>query len=362
MLWFNYKIIKKIDLEKGLYNISIIPACFMTENTMNTNIWNPTNFKYMSMNKSDRGIKSIQLQNSDTKRAIKLRTTLMMTWGIQDYFDKNTGVSDGKFNIVLNFPRDEDDHKNEESDMFLQKLKDFENQIIDDAVKNSSEWFDESLPKEVIKHNYFSFIKYPKNKDTNKFDYTRPPSIKVKVPCYDNKNDGTKDWKVELYSSVDDSCLFPDTANPNLVPQDFVPKLSTIYSYIQCNGLWFGGKGWGVTWKLTAAIVNPLKIQGYETVKPSLGLTQKEKEMIGMTSSSSTDDTVFKTPEPVPIDTQVVDSDDEEESASVHEPVPEEIKEIPEEIKEVPEEIKEVPEEIKEVPKKKKVIKKAVKP
>ena len=52
---------------------------------MNATTWNPTNFKYMPMNKSDRGSKSIQLQNTDTKRAVKLRTTLMMTWGIQDF-------------------------------------------------------------------------------------------------------------------------------------------------------------------------------------------------------------------------------------------------------------------------------------
>jgi len=309
----------------------------MTDNTMNATTWNPTNFKYMPMNKTDRGSKSIQLQNTDSKRAIKLRTGLMMTWGIQDFLDKTTGVSDGKFNIVLNFPRDEDDHKNDESDMLLEKLKEFENKIIDDAVEHSEEWFDEALPKEVIKHNYFSFIKYPKNKDTNKFDYTKPPSIKVKVPCYDNKNDGTKDWKVELYSSVDEACLFPDPTNPNLVPQDFVPKLSKVFSFIQCNGLWFGGKGWGVSWKLTAAIVNPLKIEGYSANKPNVGLTQKEKELIGMTSSSPQETVFTMTVESSsePVNTEVVDSDEDEKETE--------------------------PEPVKEVPKKKKVIKKVAK-
>lgn len=307
---------------------------------MKVNDWNATNFKYMPMNKSDRGSKSIQLQNCDTKRAIKLRSPAMMTWGIQDFFDKVTGVSDGKFNITLNFPRDEDDHKNEDTDMFLVKLKEFENKIIDDAVENSEEWFDESLPREVIKHNYFSFIKYPKNKDTNKFDYTKPPSIKAKVPCYDNKNDGSKDWKVELYSSVDEECLFPDPANPKLVPQDFVPKLSKVFCFIQCNGLWFGGKGWGITWKMTAAIVNPLKIDGYSCItKPQLGLTQMEKETIGMIASKEEEDTVFKPAVVEPVNTEVVDSDDETavEDAPVEEPV-------------------------KEAPKKKKVIKKIAKP
>ena len=86
--------------------------------------------------------------------------------------------------------------------------------------------------------------------------------------------------------------------------------------------------------------VNPLKIEGYSgTTKPQLGLTQKEKELIGMTSSSVVEDTVFKPAVVEPVNTEVVDSDDETavEDAPVEEPV-------------------------KEAPKKKKVIKRIAKP
>ena len=133
-------------------NISYIAPLDMTDNCISTQQWQPRNFTYLPMTKSDRGNKSVQVQNTDTKRALKLRTPLMMTWGIADYVDPQTGESDGKFNISLNFPRDEDDYKSEETDQFLEKLKDFENHIIDDAVKHSDEWFGESLSKEVIKH------------------------------------------------------------------------------------------------------------------------------------------------------------------------------------------------------------------
>ena len=105
----------------------------MTDNNTSTQNWQPKNFKYLPMTKSDRGNKSVQVQNNETKRALRLRAPLMMTWGIADYYDEKTGESDGKFNLTLNFPRDEDSYKTPETDMFLQKMKEFEEQIIDDG-------------------------------------------------------------------------------------------------------------------------------------------------------------------------------------------------------------------------------------
>ena len=221
------------------------------EYSMHSKDWNPIDFKYLPLQQSDRGNKSVQVQNNENKRALRLRTPLMMTWGISDYTDQATGESDGKFNITFNFPRDEDSYKTDETDEFQKKLKMFEEQIIEDAVKHSEEWFGEVLPKEVIKHSYFPFIKYPKDKDTKKIDYNRPPSIRAKVPCYNGE------WKVDIYSSQNNELIFPTPENPGGVPQDFVKKLSKVIGYIQCTGLWFGGKGWGVTWKLNSVIVNP---------------------------------------------------------------------------------------------------------
>ena len=63
----------------------------MTDNTTSTQNWQPKNFKYLPMTKSDRGNKSVQVQNNETKRALRLRAPLMMTWGIADYYDEKTG-------------------------------------------------------------------------------------------------------------------------------------------------------------------------------------------------------------------------------------------------------------------------------
>ena len=289
----------------------------MTDNSISTQEWQPTNFKYLPPIKSDRGNKSVQVQNNKTKRAVKIRAPLMMTWGFADFVDQTTGESDGKFNITLNFPRDEDAYKTEETDQFLEKLKEFENKLLEDAVDHSEEWFGESLPKEVVKHNYFSFIKYPKDKETKKVDYTKPPSIKAKVPCY--KNNGKSDWKIELYSSEDQECIFP-VEDSTVSPTDLVKKLSKIICYIQCNGLWFGGKGWGVTWKMTAGIVSPVVNTSSTKVLPTI--SEKERQMFGsvLTNVEEHDESDSKV-----VSTVVEDSDEEDEP----EPEPEPVKEKP---------------------------------
>jgi hypothetical protein len=38
---------------------------------------------------------------------------------------------------------------------------------------------------------------------------------------------------------------------------DFVPARSNVACVLQCGGLWFGGKGWGITWKLNQCVVKP---------------------------------------------------------------------------------------------------------
>ena len=102
---------------------------------------------------------------------------------------------------------------------------------------------------ELCKHTFFPFLKYSKNKDTKKIDYTKPPSIRAKVPCYDGK------WGVEIYNT-NSQLIFPNE-DPGAMPMDFVTKLSSVACGIQCSGIWIGGKGWGLTWKMFQCIVKP---------------------------------------------------------------------------------------------------------
>jgi len=173
----------------------------------------------------------------------------MMTWGIADFVDEK-GESDGKFSMSLNFPNE--DYSTPATSEFLQKFKDFENQILDDAVKYSESWFGEVMPREVIKHTFYPFLKYSKDKMTKKYDYTKPPSIRAKVPNYNNK------WNIEIYDTKS-NLIFP-CDNENMTPMDFVPKKSNVACVIQCGGIWITPKAFGVTWKVNQIVVKPNEV------------------------------------------------------------------------------------------------------
>ena len=209
--------------------------------------WNPRLHKYMAPKVNDKGGKSITLISKQTNRALHLNTPLMMTWGVSDFCDEH-GNSDGKFKISINFPNEE--YKTTETDMLLKKMVEFQEQVLDDAVENSELWWGEKMSRELVKHTFFPFLKYKKNKDTKKFDYTSAPSIHAKVPFYDGQR-----WDVELYDT-NYNLIFP-CENTDLTPVDFIPKMSKVACTLQCTGLWIGGKGWGLTWKLVQCIVKP---------------------------------------------------------------------------------------------------------
>ena len=211
--------------------------------------WEPSSVKYMAPKTNDKGGKAINLISKQTNRNLHFSTPLMMTWGIGDFVDEK-GESDGKYSISLNFPNEE--YKTAATDAFLQKLKEFENQILDDAVKNSELWWGEEMTRDICKHTFFPFIKYVKMKDSKKIDPTKPPSIRAKVPFYNGK------WGVEIYDTKQNQ-VFP-CDNENLTPMDFVPKLSNVACVLQCGGIWIGGKGWGLTWKMIQCIVKPREV------------------------------------------------------------------------------------------------------
>jgi hypothetical protein len=109
------------------------------------------------------------------------------------------------------------------------------------------------MSREVCKHTFFPFLKYSKNKDTKKVDTSKPPSIRAKVPNYGGK------WGCEIYDTRD-NLIFPSEKEQHLTPVDFVPKLSQVACVLQCGGIWIGGKGWGLTWKLIQCVVKPREV------------------------------------------------------------------------------------------------------
>ena len=272
--------------------------------------WEPKKLRYMQPRVNDRGGKAISIISTQTNRSLHVSTPCMSTWGISDFVNE-AGESDGKFSMTLRFPNV--DYETVETKEFLQKMKDFESLVIEDAFKNSELWWGEETPKEVLKHNFFPFITYAKDKITKKNDMSKPPKMKVKVPNYGGK------WSVEVYDT-EQNTIFPSD-NADHTPIEFVPKNSEVKCLIQCAGIWIGGKGWGITWKLIQCIVKPptnFSVFG----KCHISLSDTDRERINNpVQSSVTDLEEGEVVEAVVPDTTVEDSEDEEE-----EPQPEPVK------------------------------------
>jgi hypothetical protein len=276
--------------------------------------WNTSAIKYMPPKVNEKGGKSINVISKQTSRSLHFTTPLMMTWGITDFID-DKGESDGKFSISLNFPNDE--YKTPATTVFLDKLKAFENQILDDAVANSELWWGEQMSRELCKHTFFPFLKYSKNKDTKKIDYTKPPSIRAKVPCYNDK------WAVELYDT-NSNLIFP-SEDPTQTPPDFVPKLSNIACVLQCGGIWIGGKGWGLTWKMVQGVVKP-RVSDSVYGKCHINLSSEDKEALESQPAAVDEDAVEE--EKKVVDTTAEDSDEEVEAAPAPTPAPSPAKKV----------------------------------
>ena len=280
--------------------------------------WNPKNVRFMPPKVNEKGGKSISLISTQSNRSLHVTTPSLTTWGISDFVDPQTGVSDGKFQISFTFPNESYANKNTEA--FLEKMQQFEKTILESAVQNSELWWGEQLDMGILKHTFFPILKYPKVKGTKKIDTTKKPNINAKVPFYENENK----WNVEIYDTKGE-LLFPN-ANEELTPAHFVPKLSTAAAVLQCGGIWIGGKGWGVTWKLIQAVVKP-KVTDSVFGKCHIKLTEEDQEAID--NSTQDDDAAEEAPKEVPakavIQTQVADSDEEDEE---DEPEPEPPKKV----------------------------------
>ena len=282
--------------------------------------WDVANARFMQPKINERGGKSVNIISNQTNRGLHISLPFLNTWGISDYVDEKTGESDGKYSMSLSFPND--DYASPATRQALEKLKEFENFILDSAVKNSEVWWGEPVSREVAKHTFFPFIKYSRNKDTKKIDYTKPPSIRAKVPFYDGR------WNTEIYN-IKSQMIYP--ADDNTTPMDHIPSRSNVACVLQCGGIWIGGKGWGLTWKLFQCVVKnnhpPVSVRGVCSVYiPKEELEQdgeKEETQQPYAAQKKIEDAKPKPQiQPQPVSATVEDSDTEDAEPEPVAPTP----------------------------------------
>lgn len=209
-----------------------------------------TDFKYTVPKANKSGGKSVGIQSTKDNKSLHLSTPLMMTWGVSGYENPQTGQVES-YELSLQFPREQDGNFNEDTQAFLQAMKDYESRIKTDAVANSKDWFGKAKMSDAVVDALFTpMLKYPKDKNTGEPDTTRTPSLRIKVPYYDSQ------FKVEIYN-LEKQMIFPNPDAPQITPVELVQKTQNVALVIQSGGVWFANGKFGTTWRLVQAVVQP---------------------------------------------------------------------------------------------------------
>ena len=281
---------------------------------MSTNVQNGasfnahTGFRYAAAKANKSGGKSVGIQSTKDNKSLHISTPLMMTWGCSGYENPQTGRVES-YDLSLQFPREQDGNFNEDTQAFLQSMKDYEERIKNDAVANSKDWFGKSkMSKEVVNALFTPMLKYPKDKETGDFDYTRTPTLRIKVPYYDDT------FRVEIYN-LDEEMIFPNPEQPNLTPVELIQKTQNVALVIQSGGIWFANGKFGTTWRLVQAVVQPkASILGNRKCHVLLNSSARatlqaereadddvpESSAVAATTVESSEDEEPPAPEPVP--------------------------------------------------------------
>ena len=261
------------------------------------------------------GGKNVGILNSKTKKSVFLSTPLMLTWGVNEYRDDRIS-----YDMSLQFPND--DYNTEQLTQFLKNMQEFESFVKEMAIKNSKEWMNKSkMSAEVIDALFTPVLRYPKDKNTGEFDYSRAPTLRVKIPYWEGvfKN-------VEIYNT-DSELLFPLPDNDELQIADFITKGSNVATIIQCGGVWFANGKFGVTWRLFQCVVKPK-----QSLSGKCHITLSSTDMKKMVvDSDEEDDNVMEEKDGEQEDLLDADADrdtDAEVKAEVKEEVKAEVKEL----------------------------------
>jgi hypothetical protein len=192
------------------------------------------------------GAKSVNILNPTTKTGLTLSTPLMLTWGASDYKAEGEEKGNGKFEMSLQFPSDE--YATEDTTAFLDNMKALEDKIKSNALIYSKEWFGKvHKSSEVVDALWTPMLKYPKDRNTGEYDYSKKPTLRVKLPQWEGN------WKSEIYDE-DANKLFP-SADGISTPLDFLKKGSNVMCIIQFGGIWFINGKFSANWKLVQAMV-----------------------------------------------------------------------------------------------------------
>jgi hypothetical protein len=182
------------------------------------------NVYYAKPRTNPSGGKNVGILDSSIKKQLAVSVPLMLTWGVNEWTDDSGKKS---YDLSLQFPRESDDNF-EKCKKFLKSLKDFEAKLLKDALVNSKEWFGKKYDlAPIVEALYTPMLRYSKD-ESGDFDYTRAPSLRVKIPYWDGK------YNFELYD-LGGRLIFPNVEDETLSPTSLITKGQKIATIIKCG-------------------------------------------------------------------------------------------------------------------------------
>lgn len=193
------------------------------------------------------GGKSISILNKSTNRQLYLGMPLMLTWGVNQRTDEATGrVS---YDMSLQFPVDE--YATEQTKSALASIEAMEEQVKQDAMLYSKEWFNKpKLTDGQVDVLFNPMLYWAKDKETGERREGSSPTLRVKLDCWDDK------FKCEVYD-VNKQPLYPSKVEEPTTPVELITKGCLVATIIKCGGVYFVNGKFGVTWRLHQALVKP---------------------------------------------------------------------------------------------------------
>ena len=165
---------------------------------------------------------------------------MCLPFGICQYNNKHDEKNNNKYYLDFSFSGIE---KNNDLKVFYNKLEELDNTIINYVLENKDLFQDYIDYDKNIVSSYVPQIRYNINKITNEKSFNFPPTIKIKLSKNEDDN-----FKID----------FRDNNNNPLNGSEKDIKGSKASGIIECNGIWFANKKFGITWKLIK-----LKIEKY---------------------------------------------------------------------------------------------------
>jgi hypothetical protein len=194
----------------------------------------PSTFVYSEPKVNAMGGQSVYISANENKEKIIIQTPKCgLPFGLNS-FQTNSG--ENKYSLDISLRGNSVPMQN-----FIKFLQDYDDKNTETALKNSRVWFKKQLDSSVIDEIY---------KNTMKTQNNYAPIMKVKFPTRNGNFLG------DIFDQ-----------NKNKVDMSCIQKGCTVQAIIECVGMYFVAKEFGITWKvIQLKVYPPNRLTGYSFV------------------------------------------------------------------------------------------------